>query len=118
LHGKEEPVHKSQLVEWRRDDILVTFASQKMTLTVTTPDHQVHCTMLNSVLELHIHVAPIKDIRQRLQVENNAQCLTCTQCTTLIQAWMIVPYRHEFLNVLDQLERSFDTTSEELLADQ
>jgi hypothetical protein len=52
LHGKEEPVHKSQLVEWRRDDILVTFASQKMTLTVTTPDHQVHCTMLNSVLEL------------------------------------------------------------------
>jgi hypothetical protein len=34
LHGKEEPVHKSQLVEWRRDDILVTFASQKMTLTV------------------------------------------------------------------------------------
>jgi hypothetical protein len=38
LHDKEEPVHKSQLVEWRRDDILVTFASQKMTLTVTTPD--------------------------------------------------------------------------------
>ncbi len=54
LHGKEEPLHKSQLVEWRRDDILVTFASQKMTLTVTTLDHQVHCTMLNSVLELHI----------------------------------------------------------------
>jgi hypothetical protein len=54
LHGKEEPVHKSQLVEWRRDDILVTFASQKMTLTVTTPDHQVHCTMLNSVLKLFL----------------------------------------------------------------
>jgi hypothetical protein len=29
---------------------------------------------------------------------------------------MIVPYRHEFLNVLDQPERSFDTSSEELLA--
>jgi hypothetical protein len=111
-------MHKSQLVEWRHDDILVTFASQKMTLTVTTPDHHVHCTMLNSVLELHIHVAPIKDIWHKLQVESNAQCLTYTQCITLIQAWMIVPYRHEFLNVLDQPKRSFDTASEELLADQ